>query len=464
MASEARQVIFFLLRMGFGVVALYLVGRLIATAAAYRSWRTYGFFLLTVVSFVLIGFFRFSPSLGLDLSDSVWPPVNEVVFVIGVVGVLYETVLSDQRRLQDLQRLMDLRRRASFLAEKRLRELELLTEVTRELTASLNLRQVLQTVVDKALEFGDADGVSIFLRDPDTGLLTDYRITAAVSERYKSLPPPRPKGITAAVAQSGEAAFIDDVTGHPFFADGTYPELNAIASLPLKFEGYVIGVMNIGYIRKHPFDESAVRLLGALADAAALAVHNAEQHERIRRQAVTDELTGLANRRRFLESVRAEMQRARRYGHPLSLLMVDLDRLKEINDAHGHAAGDAMLRGVANCLRAVVRVTDVPARLGGDEFAVLMPETGREAALLVAERIRSEVEGYRAAADGHDIASTVSIGLISRDPGHLQDLPSLLHLADDALYKSKTSGRNQVSVWEPPAESPPAIDLPANSG
>lgn len=462
MDADTRSVLL-LVRMVFGVVALFLAGRLIVTASAYRSWRTYIFFGLTLVSFVLILIFRLGA--GPEPSVSLASSLNDVAFAIGAVGVLYETVHSDQQRLQDLRRLMDQWRLTSTLAEKRLHELESLAAVTRELTASLNLRHVLQTVVDKAREFGDADGVSIFVHDPDTGGLTDYRITAAASERFKNLPSPRPQGITAAVARSGEAAFITDAQRHPLFADGAYPELSAIASLPLTFEGVVVGVMNVGYNRPFQFDDATSRLLRALADAAALALHNADQHERIRRQAVTDELTGLANRRRFLEQLRAEMQRARRYGHPLSLLMVDLDRLKEINDEHGHAAGDAMLRGVAQCLRTSVRITDVPARLGGDEFAVLMPETGKDAARRVAERIRAEVEGYRTVVDGREIASTVSIGLICRDAGYLQDLPSLIHTADEALYKAKTSGRNRVTLWDgPDANTAPAIDSPANSG
>ena len=449
--------VFFLLRLGLGVAALGLAARLLVTAAAYRSWQTYLYFALTVATFGLITALRLGLAGGTAGS---WPAVVDVLFVVGVVGVLFEAWRSDQRRLRDLSRLMDQRRQAIQLAETRLRELELLAAVNRELAASLNLNHVLQVVVGKAREFGRADGVSIFVRDPDSGALIDPHIVAAAD----ALPPPRPRGLTQQVADSGEAVFIADVPGHPMFADGAYPGLLAIASLPLKVEATVIGVMNVGYNRPFAFDDHLKRLLGALAEAAALAVHNADQHERIRRQAVTDELTGLSNRRRFLDVLRGEMARARRYGHPLSMLMVDLDHLKQINDEHGHAAGDAMLRGVAHCLRASLRATDVPARLGGDEFAVLMPETGRDAALVVAERIRAAVEGFQTAVDGRHIHSTVSIGLMSRAVGHLQDLPSFIHKADDALYRSKTEGRNRVTVWEvaetPP---PPTIDSLANS-
>lgn len=461
MEFDAR-LIFFLLRMGFGVAGLFFGGRLISTSSAYRSWRTYAFYGLASLCFLLILVFRLLEGFGLDLTETTVPQIIEVLFAIGIVGVLYETVISDQRRLTDSQRLVDQWRRASSLAERRLREVEILATISRKLAASLDLRDVLQSVVDQARELGDADGVAIFVRDPDTGILNDYRVTAAASERYRSLPTPRPQGLTHEVARTREAAFIADVAQHPLFADGVYPSLHAIASLPLLLEGQVVGVVNVGYARPYQFEDSVIRLLKALADAGALAIHNAQLHERIRKQAVTDELTGLVNRRRFLEQLRSEMQRARRYGHPMALLMVDLDHLKQINDQHGHAGGDAMLRGVAQCMRAAVRVTDVPARLGGDEFAVLMPETGRESALMVAERLRLSVEQFRAPLDGAEISSTVSIGLISRDAGSLQDLPSFIHLADEALYKSKTSGRNTVTAWD--VAPAPAIDAPAESG
>jgi diguanylate cyclase (GGDEF)-like protein len=452
------SLVFFLIRAGFGVVALGLAARLIFTATAYRSWHTYLYFGLTLLAAGLLLGLRLS-SAG-DLSGSYLAALVDVIFVAGVVGVLYETWRSDQLRLRDLRRLMDQRRQAIQLAETRLRELELLAAVNRELAASLNLNHVLEVVVNKARQFGDADGVSILVHDADTGTLVDHHVMASA----RNLPPPRPQALTHQVAGEGVAAFISDVAHHPLLVDSAYPELQAIASLPLKVGETVVGVMNVGYNRPFHFGEATKRLLTALAEAAALAVHNAAQHERIRRQAVTDELTGLNNRRRFLEVLRGEMARARRYGHPLSLLMVDLDHLKQINDENGHAAGDAMLRGVAQCLRASLRTTDVPARLGGDEFAVLMPETGRAAALVVAERIRAAVENFEVPVDGRPIQSTVSVGLMSRAVGHLQDLPSLIHKADDALYRSKTGGRNRVTVWDPDEPSPTAaIDSSAIS-
>jgi diguanylate cyclase (GGDEF)-like protein len=431
------------------LVGLWLIGRLTFRAHAYRSWRALIFLGLSVVAF--------TSATVLHITTLIWPPGNltlaqvlNTLFAIGLVGVLWENIAADQQRHKDSQKLMEQWRLASNLANKRSHELEVLSEITRELASSLDLREVLQAVVDRALRIGDADAVTVYVVNRDTGELTDYHVTASNNERLAKLPPPRANGLTMTVVKTGQAAYITNVPEHPLYAAEPYPELQAIASLPLRLDDETVGVMNVGYTRPHDFDDAEMRLLNSLASSAAVAVRNAALHERIAKLAVTDELTGLANRRRFLEMVRAEMQRARRYERPLTLIMVDLDRLKQINDQNGHAAGDAMLRGVAQCLRASVRDTDLPARLGGDEFAALLPETTRDAAMMIAERIRMAVQNFSTVVNGVTIQSTVSIGLVSREAGELQDLPTLIHLADDALYKSKTSGRNSVTAIDNP--------------
>jgi diguanylate cyclase (GGDEF)-like protein len=441
-----------LIRALVATVGLVIVVRLVRVSYVYLSTRVFAFLGLAFLSFAAIGFFRYIAPLMRITIDPAWLSFIEILYAVAIVGCLWEQMRADQKRFRDSQKLMEQWRHASNLAQKRANELEIFSEINEELASSLNLREVLEALVDRGLRLGAADAVTVFVRNRETGELTDYRVTAAARDELKHLPPPRPDGLTNTVARSGEAAFIAETRNHPLYADGAYPDLCSIASLPLKFEGEVVGVMNAGYIHPHEFNDEEIRLLSTLADAAAVTVNNAAMHERILKLAVTDELTGLANRRRFLEVLRLEMHRARRYGRPLTLLMVDLDRLKQINDENGHAAGDAMLRGVAQCMRSTVRDTDLPARLGGDEFAVLLPETGGEAAVTIAERIRASVEGFSVVVDGMTIRSTVSIGLASRGPGDLHDLPSFIRLADDALYKSKTAGRNAVTPFDATAK------------
>jgi diguanylate cyclase (GGDEF)-like protein len=353
--------------------------------------------------------------------------------------------------------LMETWRHASSLAQKHTQELEVLISLTRELASSLDLRQVARKVVDRALALSEADVVTVFERAPETGVLLNYHVSAG-NERASAVARPDADDLTTAVATSGQAAFIADMTKNALYAERVPSTVRAIASLPLMFESNVVGVMNVVYTQPHPFTDEEMRLLNILADTAALAVHNAAMHERITQLAVTDELTGLANRRRFMEVVRQEVQRARRYSRPLTLLMIDLDRLKQINDQNGHAAGDAMLRGLADCIRSSTRATDTPARLGGDEYAALLPETSREDALIIAERLRAAVEKFSAVINGAIIHSTVSIGLVSRNPGEVTDLPSFIRLADEALYHAKTCGGNQITALETPAASAPAAN------
>jgi len=435
----------FFLRALLATVGLLITGRMLTSARAYMPWRAYVFLTIAVIAYILMGGYRFNLLLNRGVPNDPALFILEMTFMAGLVAALWERGQADYRRHADSQKLMEQWRQASNLAQKRARELETLSEINRELTSSLELRVVLQTVADRALGLGEADAVNVFGRNQENGEL-GYHVSATRNERLRDLPPPRQNGLTMTVAKSGEAAFISDTRSHSLYADGAYPDMLAVASLPLRFEDNVIGVMNVGYTHKHTFEEDEMRMLNLLADAASLAVHNASLHEQIAKLAVTDELTGLANRRRFLQVVRAEVQRARRYERALSLVMLDLDRLKQINDHDGHAAGDAMLRGIAQCMRASVRDTDLCARLSGDEFAVVLPETAPEGAAVIAERIRKAVENFSVVVNGATIASTVSVGLVCCQPGELPDLPTFIRMADEALYHSKKGGRNAVTT------------------
>jgi diguanylate cyclase (GGDEF)-like protein/PAS domain S-box-containing protein len=159
--------------------------------------------------------------------------------------------------------------------------------------------------------------------------------------------------------------------------------------------------------------------------------------------ATTDALTGLSNRRTFYDQGDREIVRRARYKSSLSVLMIDADRFKSVNDTHGHAAGDEVLRNLASVLKSTVRATDLPARYGGEEFVVLLPETAAPEAILVAERIRAAVEASNVQIDDKIIRYTISIG-VSEAGGATSDLKTLLAAADSALYRAKNEGRNRV--------------------
>ncbi|MFP3853501.1 MAG: GGDEF domain-containing protein [Anaerolineales bacterium] len=164
-----------------------------------------------------------------------------------------------------------------------------------------------------------------------------------------------------------------------------------------------------------------------------------------------DDLTGVYSRRYFLELSHLELQQSRHFGHPLSLLIFDIDYFKRVNDEFGHPVGDEVLRAVTRVCRRCIRVTDLLGRYGGDEFVVLFPETSMESVRFVAERLRREVEGLLVRAKGSEIRCTISIGISGLEPG-MKDVDEMIEAADEALYAAKKAGRNSL-WWESQARS-----------
>jgi diguanylate cyclase (GGDEF)-like protein len=174
---------------------------------------------------------------------------------------------------------------------------------------------------------------------------------------------------------------------------------------------------------------------------AAFGLVLGRQADELLRRLATDALTGLLNRRAFLERLDQEQERSRRYPQPLSVLLLDVDRLKGINDRGGHAAGDAALRAIGDAIRSGLRATDIACRFGGDEFAVMAPEADEAAARVLAERIRSRAE--RMPLPG-GLLATVSVGVACVAPGESWTPPGIVERADLALYEAKRAGRNRV--------------------
>ncbi|TFG84566.1 MAG: diguanylate cyclase [Spirochaetales bacterium] len=187
-------------------------------------------------------------------------------------------------------------------------------------------------------------------------------------------------------------------------------------------------------------------LAASIAQVCGLAISNARMYQNLQHQAITDSLTGLFNRGYLFERAAQEFERANRYDHFLAALMIDIDFFKNINDTYGHHVGDEVLIEVAHCIRDELRAIDICGRYGGEEFVVILPETGSEMTLQVAERIRLKIEGLDLASGNRQLKVTVSIGVAVMD-GDCHSLEALLQRSDRALYAAKESGRNRVSAW-----------------
>lgn len=230
-------------------------------------------------------------------------------------------------------------------------------------------------------------------------------------------------------------------------------DITSIAIIPLEHKGKLVGSLNFGSADENRFTrEHATDFFSHLGVIASFAVENAVNRARLRRSGFTDVLTGWHNRRYLQVRMNEELARAKRHGASLTCLMIDVDRFKQINDTHGHAAGDEVLVELALRIESEVRASDIAARYGGEEFVVLLPNTDAGAGVLLAERIRRSISAtpIELRYDG-SVTITASVGIASvvPDPGD-EDLKTigdaLIARADVALYAAKAAGRDQVAV------------------
>jgi diguanylate cyclase (GGDEF)-like protein len=227
-----------------------------------------------------------------------------------------------------------------------------------------------------------------------------------------------------------------------------------LAVVPLVFQERFIGALEV--VDDNPsrtWQDNEILLLRTVANQVSVAINHADLFAQMQQQALTDSLTGCYNRRSFEMQLDRELQMASRLHHPVSLLMLDLDRFKQLNDTVGHDAGDDALRKLAECFREELRGVDTPCRFGGDEFALVLPQAYADGATVVAERLRKRIEEIEIPGFGN---LTASIG-IAAYPVHGASRAGLVSAADMALYSAKRAGRNRVATFDAPDDG--AADL-----
>jgi diguanylate cyclase (GGDEF)-like protein len=363
--------------------------------------------------------------------------------------------------------------RLSRAAEERNRQLSALIGASRAMTSTLDLDELLEVVCRQAALALDTGSSYIYEYDAET----DAMVWLAEHQRDPSHTFEEPLGAVYPIQDLPQDLAVVR-TRQPVEVRLDDPELDDVMRaqlleweemsslmVPLVVGGEVVGSLEVSEaVYPRHFTEQEVALCVALGEQAAVAIHNAqlyrqlqEQKETIERQATVDGLTGLFNHRCFWERLRDEVARARRYGQPLSLLMLDLDDFKRVNDRFGHPVGDELLRAVGQALQTQVRQgVDCAARYGGEEFAVILPATESEledgalgGAVTTAERIRAAVAGLRApVADPAWQGITVSIGVATLLL-HADSAEDLVTRADQALYWAKARGKDAVAVYGP---------------
>ncbi len=311
---------------------------------------------------------------------------------------------------------------------ERLHAIERVLEVSRGLAADLDRPRVVASVADAARDLLDAEAVEFASRGTDGA----YRVEQVVGAGRH----PIGSIVAAGDGLGGEVL----ATGDRVVIEG-----GAGLGLPIRLQGELSAVLTASRgATGRPFSELDLRIADLLVTQIQVALQNAELHARVAEAAVRDQLTGLLNRRYFDEAVETAFANATRTGAELSLVVLDLDRFSEVNNVHGHAVGDTVLRRVARAMAGAVRTGDIVARYGGEEFVVIAPASGTEGAVALAERIRAAVwlDSQRPF-DGLSIPLTISAGVASR-LGDEPDGRALFRAADSALLAAKRAGRDRV--------------------
>jgi len=223
-----------------------------------------------------------------------------------------------------------------------------------------------------------------------------------------------------------------------------FPKLQRVIIYPLGFEDRVLGALMLGYKDEGP-DDYEKRIIEILTNQACISISNATLFEQVQRMATTDGLTGVYNHRHFQEKFNEVLMRAERYNEKFSLILIDIDFFKKVNDTYGHQVGDIVLKKVAQTLQQVARKVDIVARYGGEEFAIICVNDDKRNAAKLAERIRKEIENLTIVFEGGKLKVTASLGVASF-PEDGKDKVTIVESADKALYEAKHSGRNRVVI------------------
>jgi diguanylate cyclase (GGDEF)-like protein len=340
--------------------------------------------------------------------------------------------------------------------ESKLRELDAVNAIGKSLTSSLDLHAVLVTVLAHVRRLLAPRHCSLLLVDEQRHELVFEVAEGEGSERLVGLRLAPGEGIAGWAATKQEAVLVEDVSTDSRFSarfdSVSRTQTRSIIAVPLVAHGATLGVIElINGLAERPFAAEDVRLVSMLAEFAAIGIANARNFRKIEELTVVDEHTSLYNARYLRRTLATEVERARRFSHPLSVIFFDLDRFKEVNDTHGHAAGTALLAEVGDLVIGSLRTVDVPVRYGGDEFVVVLPETLKQAAVDVAARLHAALGRYEFLRDRQlAVHVTGSFGVASfPDDGATAE--ELMRAADLAMYSVKEASRDGIAAagWGP---------------
>ncbi|HEX9860501.1 MAG TPA: sensor domain-containing diguanylate cyclase [Nitrospirota bacterium] len=332
------------------------------------------------------------------------------------------------------------------ILNEEVRELIDLLEVAKLVVSTLDIDQVLDAILKSAMKLTSTSAGSIALYDKATNEL-EMRAHSGFSRdfvgnaRWKV----RKGGLTDKILKTNKPTVITNTTNKKFFTNAVAIKegIKSMVCVPLVLDKEIIGVFYVDDFNPREFTERELRLLYILSSFASMSIRHAREHDTTVKLAITDGLTGLFNHRHFQEVLEREISRTLRYNDRFSLIIIDIDNFKQVNDKYGHQFGDQVLRKLSEILLSSCRDSDTVARYGGEEFAVILPKVDSSQATLTAQRIKKDIKARSAELMDGKMPLTVSIG-IATCPADDKSRQGLIEKADKALYTAKARGKDRA--------------------
>jgi diguanylate cyclase (GGDEF)-like protein len=335
--------------------------------------------------------------------------------------------------------------------KRQIARLSLFHEIGKALASTLDLQKILQTVMEKISDLLQPDTWSLLMLDEAAQELHFEIAIGAGADKLKDVRLKVGEGIAGWVAQTGEPVLVEDVKRDPRFTpridEVTQTDTRSVVCVPIKGKEKILGVIElVNCLGRESFRTADIPILKSLADYAAIALENARYIQRIHELTITDDCTALYNARHLNFVLDAEIYRSTRYGYEFSVIFLDLDHFKQVNDTHGHLVGSKLLWMIGDLIKGHLRLIDYAFRYGGDEFVILLPQTPKQNSLTVVRRLRDLLNSRVFFSDeGLNIMVTASFGVASF-PADGRTRRELLRMADEAMYLVKNTTRNSIAL------------------